>query len=146
MGRTVLKFLLLLILAFVASACSYVPEDKGLEQTLRAIELDGRRVTMRDLTDFQWDTLYLIGGYEKGSDINDSVGGNVMPPGAYTDEFENLLVFDLDGKPVRQASVSNLFDVTAGTRWPADVQLVATPHCGLVLVQPEQPVAAEGCM
>ncbi len=145
-GSARLAGLALLVVAGIAMwGCDSLPADQSLRQRLESIPQDGQRVSLRDLTDFSWDTLYVYGGYMKGAWINDQVGGYVMAPLRYTDENEQLLVFDLGGRPVDQVSMYSWGDQNQ-RKWPADVQVVATPNCPVLLVLPTDPDPPARCL
>jgi len=135
----------LLAAAVATSTCSGVAEDDALERRLEALEWSTDRVALHDLTDFSWETVFIFGPYEEGSAVNKAVGGEVMAGGARVDEFENILVFVADGKPVRQVRVKDMFAWGARAEWPADVELIGGPVCRLALVLPSDPDPPASC-
>ena len=136
----------LVMVVSVVAGCSLPPGEDGiLEAGLQQLVGTGKTVHLRDLTTFKWDTVYIFYGYENGRDINQMVGGYVMPDGNWVNEFDDLLVFDLDGRPVRRAIVRSLFQPAHSSKWPSDVQLVAPANCGLFLIAPGDPLPGADC-
>jgi hypothetical protein len=144
--HTALRSALLISLVLAAvSACSYVAEDKALEQKLDSLTPNGQHLALEALTDFSWDTLFIFGPYESGSAVNKAVGGDVLPGGHTVGEFENLLVFSLGGSPVRQATVLDMFEWGTRREWPVTVELIPTARCRVVLHLPGDPEPAASC-
>ena len=75
-----------------------------LHDGLRELSSSGRSARLADLTDFEWDSVYVFGEGARADEINDSVGTTVLRPGWY-DSAGNLLVFSLGGKAVYAADV-----------------------------------------
>jgi len=100
-----------------------VTDDEGLQSGLLNLSQTGGTGRLADLTDFEWDTVYVFAEGAAAEDIETLVGRSVLSDDFYY-EAGNLLVFVRDGEPVRAVSVVPEVLVTGGqARWGADVAL-----------------------
>jgi hypothetical protein len=140
-------FLAAVVLAI--SACSGSPrsEDSSISPKLEQIHADKNPARLADLTNFDWDRVYLFDSYTSAETVNAEAGGVILSSPIGVPENEDLLVFDLHGSPVRVVPTPNFFDFAARGEgsggWSRDV--LVRPNCDLLyLLDPgDQPPLAD---
>jgi hypothetical protein len=119
------------VLATLGAACrddlgagATVTTDAALAARLRTLATSGSAVSLRDLTDFDWNTVHVFGEGATSAEIEAVVGEPVLRGSRYLDAGQ-LLVFELDGDVVRAVSV--VPDLLAFDRpsWSAAVRVEA---------------------
>lgn len=101
-----------------------IAQDGRLHDRLRELSSSGGSATLSDLTDFEWDTVYVFGEGARAEKINDSVGTTVLARQGHYYSAGNLLVFSSRGEVVYAADVVPDLLVTGGkTEWGAHTRL-----------------------
>ncbi len=71
------------------------------------------RVELSDLTDFEWDTVHVIGHYSGCFEVLKAVGPWVHACKVFGHDFYHILVFELAGSIVEYAQVERLHQAPA---------------------------------
>lgn len=135
---------LVILLLVLSAGCSKlagsmeIANDENLQSGLLDLSATGGAGRLADLTDFEWDTVYVFSEGAAAADIEAAVGQPVIDDEFYY-EAGNLLIFVRGGEPVRAVSVLPDVLVTGGqARWSADVSLQPrgdTRPASLILVE-----------
>lgn len=86
------------------SGGSAVEHDEELASTVVAMSKQGETRQLSELTDFEWDKVYLYSEGAHAKDVAEDVGSDVLSDEYYYDAG-NLLVFTRDGELERAVSV-----------------------------------------
>lgn len=144
MGRRALAVILLVLVVVVAAACrpgpTYWRQDADETLNAKIIDLNNSESSMalKDLTEFEWDEVYIYDEGVSNDRINQDVGVVMFRPGDYMMISGVLAVFVLDGDPVRVLVLPSL-EFKQGHH-SADVIL----ERGFELVEPAYATAMSG--
>jgi hypothetical protein len=116
------------VLATLGAACHQpgvgVTTDAALAARLRELATSGSAAGLRQLTDFDWDTVHIFGEGATSAEIEAIVGEPVIRGARYLDGGQ-LLVFELDGDVVRAVSVVPDLLAFGHPSWSAAVRVEA---------------------
>jgi hypothetical protein len=106
------SLLAVMLIAWVVSACGVegITDDANLQDKLDPMLTAPGPSPLADLATYEWDRVYLFGPYTPWDEVESTVGGTVPNDTLlnWVPENEDLLVFNLDGKPVRLAHLSTI--------------------------------------
>ena len=144
------RYLALCAIVVLVAACgSRVPSDDSLQSKLEPLLDSPGSTRLAEVATYEWDRVYLFLPYTPAGDVNDTVGGKVLGDWEqWVPETQDLLVFNLDGHPVRAAHIAGFVIYSDPQRprdgWSRDVLL--EPRCGqLFLHEPGQDPGPEDC-
>jgi hypothetical protein len=129
MTTAIRAILLAAALVVAGTACSggdrvRVQHDEDLQRDVLRLSQQGGSGRLADLTDFDWDTVYVFSEGASATAIEKAVGTPVLS-GKYYDEAGNLLVFSSGGSVVKATSVVPDVLATGGrSKWGPAVRMV----------------------
>lgn len=93
--------LVVLLVGLVGCGSAYlypVDYNERLERRVGDLAAVAKSAKFADLTDFEWDEVYVFSNYESGQMVNETVGIEILQDGDYITDAECLLVYMKDGE------------------------------------------------
>jgi hypothetical protein len=100
---------------------------------------------LKDMTDFEWDTVYAFFPYASGTDIDSVSGTEAVDRGLRLGEFQDLLVFTVRGHLAKVELLDDILSWNRQPKWDIDVTLVGARYCGFVLTDSRSRAIPDGC-
>jgi hypothetical protein len=127
-------------------ACSW--GRPSFSDRLAQAAADGRPTRLADITDFEWDEVYVFFGMTFGSGVNEITGVHVMDDKGWSQEESNFWVFLLKRQPVHTIQTAQYtldMDFTRSHgHWTHDVWLLPRPDGpGDVILSEDAPGSPE---
>ncbi|MFD2082545.1 hypothetical protein [Actinopolymorpha cephalotaxi] len=90
--------------------------DPKLDAGLGRLSDNATGARLADLTDFEWDIVYVFGEGDPADEINHAAGMKIVRRGRFVEDSVCLFIFKLDGKVVRHLRAPQIVHPGMGDR------------------------------